>query len=308
MPSAANSSLPSVGTAIRKSPAAIRRAASSRRWIWACSERETVSANAKAAISAAARIAMTSSAESLRPSSSRSASSRTCTRPAAKPGPSKPVMRSPRPPISTSPRSGRRSAPASGSVETIRLSPVLTTTSAPVTRSISVAYCWALMTETMSTPAVAPLASSSRVRAGATASPRPVSKRPLPRSVMTPRATSFSWASVSKRRWIGARRPAWIASASCGSRAITRAAASARSWYSRNSPEAARWASDSRASVLPCSESEASTNPTAATTIIGRMTRTRKKTVSRLRKLMGAAGDRPARPRHGYNRPDTGRP
>ena len=71
MPSAANSSLPSVGTAIRKSPAAIRRAASSRRWIWACSERETVRANAKAAISAAARIAMTSSAESLRPPSSR---------------------------------------------------------------------------------------------------------------------------------------------------------------------------------------------------------------------------------------------
>ena len=67
MPSAANSSLPSVGTAIRKSPPASRRAASSRRWIWACSERETVSANANAAISAAARIAMTSSAESLRP-------------------------------------------------------------------------------------------------------------------------------------------------------------------------------------------------------------------------------------------------
>ena len=103
VPSAANSSLPSVGTSTAKSPPAMRRAASSRRWICACSERETVIANAKAAISAAARIAMTSSEEALRPPFSRSASRRTLTRPPSKPGPSKPVTRSARPPISTSP-------------------------------------------------------------------------------------------------------------------------------------------------------------------------------------------------------------
>ena len=90
------------------------------------------------------------------------------------------------------------------------------------------------------------------------------------------------------------RRPLWIAWASRGSPAIARAASCARVWYSRKRPTAAVRASDTRASVLACSESDASTKPTAATTIIGRMTRTMKKTVSRLRKLMRTPGDRPA--------------
>ena len=277
-----------------KSPPAIRRAAWSRRSICACSERETVIANAKAAISAAARIAITSSEEPLSPPSPGTASSRTWTRPPSKPGPSKPVTRSSRSPISTSPRSGRRTAPAPGSVVTTMPGPDLTTTSVPVTRSTSSANACALIADSVSTPAVSPSASIRRVRAGASASPRPVSKRPAVSSAMTPRATSSSRASSSNRRWIASRSPLWIACASCGSRAITRADSSARSWYSRNSPEAERCACDRRASVLPCSESEASTNPTAATTIIGRMTRTMKKTVSRLRKLITAPGDRPA--------------
>ena len=174
------------------------------------------------------------------------------------------------------------------------LLPELTTTSAPVTRSTSCAYSSAPTAESVSTPAVPPRASSRRVRAGASASPRPVSKRPAFCSVMTPRRMPLSLASWFSRAWIGPRCPAWIAWASCWSCAITRAAFSASSCFSRNRPDAERCASESRASVLPCSESEASTKPTAATTIIGRMTRTMKKTVSRLRKLIRAPGDRPA--------------
>ena len=67
MPSAANSSLPSVGTSTPKSPCAICRAALSSRWICDCRERDTVIANANAAISAATRIASTSSAAPLSP-------------------------------------------------------------------------------------------------------------------------------------------------------------------------------------------------------------------------------------------------
>ena len=137
MPSAANSSLPSVGTSTPKSPWAICFAAFSSRWICDCSERETVSAKAKAAISAAIRIARTSSAAPLRPPSSPWASSRTVTRPPSKAGPSKPVRRSVRPPISTSPRAGSFSAPASGSVDEIIPLAEAMTTSVPVTRSTS---------------------------------------------------------------------------------------------------------------------------------------------------------------------------
>ena len=48
LPSAANSSLPSAGTATEKSPRPSRWAATSRRWTSACSVRETVSAKATA--------------------------------------------------------------------------------------------------------------------------------------------------------------------------------------------------------------------------------------------------------------------
>ena len=149
------------------------------------------------------------------------------------------------------------------------------------------------MTETVSTPALAPLESMRRVRAGATASPRPVSKRPEPSRRMTVRTARAAVAAASSRSWIRSRSPASIAAERRTSCPIWRAAASARSWNSRNSPEAERWASNSRASVLPCSESDARTNPTVATTTIGRMTRTMKKMVRRLRKLIRAPGDRP---------------
>ena len=150
------------------------------------------------------------------------------------------------------------------------------------------------MTETVSTPTVAPSASIRRERAGATASPRPVSKRPVSSRRMSVRTARFSVASASSRAWIGPRFPASIAADSSASWPMLRAASSARSWNSRNSPEAERRAADSRASVLPCSDAAASTNPTVATTTIGRMTRTMKKMVSRLRKLIRAPGDRRA--------------
>ena len=111
---------------------------------------------------------------------------------------------------------------------------------------------------------------------------------------MTVRTARCWVASASNRAWIGPRSPASIAAERRPSCPICRAAASARSWNSRNSPEAERWASNSRASVLPCSESAAGANPTVATTTIGRMTRTMKKMVRRLGKLHSGTG-RPAR-------------
>ena len=157
-------------------------------------------ANANAAISAAARMPITSSEESLTPPWSGSASTRTWTRPPSKAGPWKPATRSSRPPSCTPPFSGRRFAPASGSVEATRSVPELTTTPVSVTRSTSSAYACAPIADSMSVPAVSPRALISRVRAGASASPPPVSNRPSPSSVIPPRATSCSRASASKRR------------------------------------------------------------------------------------------------------------
>ena len=111
--------------------------------------------------------------------------------------------------------------------------------------------------------------------------------------VMTVRTAPVRAASASRRAWIRSRDPLWIAADSRASRPISRAAAFACSTNKRNRPVAEPRAAPSRASVLPLSDADASTNPTVATTTIGRMTRTMKKMVSRLRKLIQAPGDGP---------------
>ena len=92
-PSAANSSLPSVGTSTEKSPRPSVRAASSRRLIWDCSERAAVSAKASAQIRKASRMSTTRSVFSEAASlvSSSVARSRTVSGVASKPGVRKPL-------------------------------------------------------------------------------------------------------------------------------------------------------------------------------------------------------------------------
>ena len=143
------------------------------------------------------------------------------------------------------------------------------------------------MTETVSTPTVAPSASIRRERAGATAAPRPVSKRPVFSSRMSVRTALFSVASASSRVWIGPRFPASIAADSSRVLADVARRDLRAVLELAEQPGAERRAADSRASVLPCSDAAASTKPTVATTTIGRMTRTMKKMVSRCESSFG---------------------
>ena len=237
---------------------------------------------------------MTSSDEAVRPRELSSASRRTTMRPDSKPGPSKLVRRNSRPSTVAAPVSGSRRPAGSGSVEASGPAGPLTTTWAPVTRAARRAYSSAPATDAISSPAGRFASSTKRVRAGAIPSPLPDSKRPaLVRRRTTRRARAVRTTTSSRAR-ILSRSPPWMAAASSRSPPIARPATWARSWNSRNSPEAERCAVLSRALILPSSESLASTKPTAATTIIGRMTRTMKKMVSRLRKLNWAPDSGPA--------------
>ena len=239
---------------------------------------------------------MTSIEAPLRPPLSGSASRRTWTRPPLEAGAVE---------AGHAQRRGRRSRPRPGRAGARRRRPAasrraccrpsVTTTSAPVTRSTSCAYSSAPTAESVSTPAVPPWASSRRVRAGASASPRPVSKRPAFCSAMTPRRMPLSLASWSSRAWIGPRCPAWIA---CGELLVLRDhARGLLRLVLLLAEQAGRGASAPRRAArrsCPARSRTRARSPTAATTIIGRMTRTMKKTVSRLRKLIRAPGDRPA--------------
>ena len=213
LPRAANSSLPSVGTRLEKSPRPIARAATSRLWTSACSVRETVIANA-----IASSRKPTSAPTTIHDAPDWSPDDAGRVTRIVRSGPSKPptpsvATRSSWPSTVIDPFAGSFAPESSGRDAPTTPPPSSTTTPTSARSSRRVAKLVALSTEVTIRPSGLPSWSMIALRAGATPSSVPDWNGPGPsRSSSTLRAPTLRGGGVEPRLdrvrlLVGDRRP-----------------------------------------------------------------------------------------------------